>query len=320
LNKFLRPSTTHTTNSLTAFSAYRFHFNGMERDDEVVGGGNSYTTEFRQYDSRIGRWLSIDPQFRNYPWQSPYAALDNNPIVKIDPRGDAPGDGDPEKTKEAAGNSVSNIKATDPQGSQPPRCNQGVAGAFQEITGSTELNGMRANEMKNHMANSPNFTPIPMSEAQEAANNGDVVIAAWENPTGASGHVAMVVPGEASTQGTWEGQPAATYGGIPKVMDTGAGMRTVSQSVNKSFGKLKQGDVVFYKYTPALSIPNTKEIAQQTTQTVVYSNPITGQTYKFEQKQFILKAAPDAKLSEYMLNSSAPIIRDLGAIAKKIGF
>jgi RHS repeat-associated protein len=189
---------------------YSFSFNGKENDKEVIGSGNSYTTEFRQYDPRLGRWLSIDPQFRNYPWQSPYAAFDNNPIVKTDPRGDAPRDGDPEKTKEAAGNSVSNIKATDPKGAQPARCNQGVAGAFQEITGSTELNGMKANQMKTQMANSPNFTPIPMSEAQDAANNGDVVIAAWANPTGASGHVAIVVPGEASAQGTWEGQPAAT--------------------------------------------------------------------------------------------------------------
>ncbi|MBU3662112.1 MAG: hypothetical protein FGM41_02815 [Bacteroidetes bacterium] len=103
-------------------------------------------------------------------------------------------------------------------------------------------------------------------------------------------------------------------------MDTGAGMRTESQSVNKSFGKGKQGDVVFYKYTPALATQNSTEVVQQATQTVVYSNPNTGQTYKFEQKQFVLKAAPDAKLSEYMLNSSAPIVRDLGTIVKKIGF
>jgi len=33
---------------------YRYAFNGMEKDDEVKGSGNSYTTEFRQYDSRLG--------------------------------------------------------------------------------------------------------------------------------------------------------------------------------------------------------------------------------------------------------------------------
>jgi RHS repeat-associated protein len=67
--------------------AYRYGFNGMEADDEVKGEGNSYTTEFRQYDPRLGRWLSLDPLFQNFPWQSPYVAFDNNPIVNNDPRG-----------------------------------------------------------------------------------------------------------------------------------------------------------------------------------------------------------------------------------------
>jgi len=40
---------------------YRYGFNGMEKDDEVKGSGNSYTTEFRQYDPRLGRWMSLDP-------------------------------------------------------------------------------------------------------------------------------------------------------------------------------------------------------------------------------------------------------------------
>jgi RHS repeat-associated protein len=56
----------------------------METDDEVVGTGNSYTTDYRQYDPRLGRWLSIDPLFRNFPWQSPYAYYANSPIWQID--------------------------------------------------------------------------------------------------------------------------------------------------------------------------------------------------------------------------------------------
>lgn len=68
-------------------SSYRYGFNGMEKDDEAKGRGNSYTTEFRQYDPRLGRWLSIDPLFKNFPWQSPYVAFDNNPILNTDPKG-----------------------------------------------------------------------------------------------------------------------------------------------------------------------------------------------------------------------------------------
>lgn len=57
----------------------------MEKDDEIRGKGNSFTTEFRQYDSRIGRWLSLDPVTHHE--FSPYSSYDNNPIYFIDPYG-----------------------------------------------------------------------------------------------------------------------------------------------------------------------------------------------------------------------------------------
>jgi RHS repeat-associated protein len=71
---------------------YRRGFNGMEKDDELKGKGNSYTTEFRQYDPRIGRWLSIDPLVEKFPSHSPFNYCLNNPLNKIDPKGDAPQD------------------------------------------------------------------------------------------------------------------------------------------------------------------------------------------------------------------------------------
>jgi RHS repeat-associated protein len=70
---------------------YRYAFNGMEHDPEVSGDGNSYTTEFRQYDPRLGRWKSLDPLMAKFPHQSPYVAFDNNPIVFDDPLGLAAG-------------------------------------------------------------------------------------------------------------------------------------------------------------------------------------------------------------------------------------
>jgi RHS repeat-associated protein len=79
---------------------YRFGYNGMEKDKEIKGDGNSYTTEFRQYDPRLGRWLSLDPLMAMFPDMSPYVAFDNNPIYYNDPLGLAPegGDGDPPGT------------------------------------------------------------------------------------------------------------------------------------------------------------------------------------------------------------------------------
>lgn len=76
----------------TGGSDYRYAFNGMEKDDEMNNvEGSSYTTHFRQYDARLGRWLSIDPEAGNLPHQSPYAGMDNNPIALNDPLGNCTG-------------------------------------------------------------------------------------------------------------------------------------------------------------------------------------------------------------------------------------
>src|SRR5690606_34615459 len=59
---------------------YRFGFNGQEKDNEVKGIGNSLDFSFRIYDSRLGRFLSLDPLARQYPWNSPYAFAENRVI------------------------------------------------------------------------------------------------------------------------------------------------------------------------------------------------------------------------------------------------
>ncbi len=69
---------------------YRYGFNGMEKDNEVKGEGNSYTTTWRQYDPRITRWLTIDPKAKRFPSFTPYNNNENNPIINTDPNGDCP--------------------------------------------------------------------------------------------------------------------------------------------------------------------------------------------------------------------------------------
>jgi RHS repeat-associated protein len=71
---------------------YRRGFNGMEKDDEVKGSGNSYTTEFRQYDPRLGRFIIIDPLIKKFPMWTPYCISNNNTTRFVDPKGDAPQD------------------------------------------------------------------------------------------------------------------------------------------------------------------------------------------------------------------------------------
>lgn len=65
---------------------YRYAFGGHEKDDEVKPGiGNSYTTQYRQYDPRLGRWLTMDPVMHHH--FTPYSAYDNKPIIFPDPTG-----------------------------------------------------------------------------------------------------------------------------------------------------------------------------------------------------------------------------------------
>ena len=69
-----------TFNSTT----YRYGFNGKENDNEVKGNGNSQDYGFRIYDPRLGRFLSVDPLFKEYPWYTPYQFAGNKPIWAID--------------------------------------------------------------------------------------------------------------------------------------------------------------------------------------------------------------------------------------------
>ena len=68
--------------------SYKFGFNGMEKDDELKGNGNSYDFEARMYDPRLGRWLSIDPLSSQHKDQSPFSFAANDPTFFIDPDGE----------------------------------------------------------------------------------------------------------------------------------------------------------------------------------------------------------------------------------------
>jgi len=59
---------------------YRYGFNRQEKDNEIKGNGNSYDFLFRIYDPRLGRFLSVDPLEKEYPWNSSYAFAENRPI------------------------------------------------------------------------------------------------------------------------------------------------------------------------------------------------------------------------------------------------
>jgi RHS repeat-associated protein len=63
-------------------SRYRYGFNGKEKDDETSIG--AYDFDARIYDSRLGRWMSIDPLFAKYPDLTSYQFAGNSPIIFYD--------------------------------------------------------------------------------------------------------------------------------------------------------------------------------------------------------------------------------------------
>lgn len=86
---------------------YRYGFNGKEKADDIYGSGNWYSFEFREYDARIGRFITIDPIANNYPFQSPYVFAGNNPVAFIDILGMGPGD--PKTHKVVKGDNLTKI-------------------------------------------------------------------------------------------------------------------------------------------------------------------------------------------------------------------
>ncbi len=89
LSSFCRYTTFGSVAKGRSFSstAYRYGFNGKEKEDEISGNGNEYDFGSRTYDPRLGRWWSIDPFVSKYPNVTPYSFGLNNPISLKDEGG-----------------------------------------------------------------------------------------------------------------------------------------------------------------------------------------------------------------------------------------
>jgi RHS repeat-associated protein len=71
----------HSNISKRRIRSYIFGFNGQEKLNEAYGEGNAYSFEYRISDPRIGRFLSIDPLFKKYPFYTPYQFAGNSSIM-----------------------------------------------------------------------------------------------------------------------------------------------------------------------------------------------------------------------------------------------
>lgn len=80
------PGRTYRSNGLQL----RYGYNGKENDNEVKGEGNQQDYGFRISDPRLGRFLSVDPLTKDYPWYTPYQFAGNTPIWATDVDGAEP--------------------------------------------------------------------------------------------------------------------------------------------------------------------------------------------------------------------------------------
>ncbi len=71
-----------------AGTGYRYGYNGKENDKDISSGAQDYG--LRIYDTRLGKFLSVDPLSASYPFYSPYQFAGNTPIQFIDLDGGEP--------------------------------------------------------------------------------------------------------------------------------------------------------------------------------------------------------------------------------------
>ncbi|MBP5421261.1 MAG: hypothetical protein J6Y78_02335 [Paludibacteraceae bacterium] len=86
---------------------YRFGYTGHEKENDLAEG--VYTTEYRLLDTRLGRWMSVDPLFGKYPEMSSYNYCGGDPIILVDPNGEKIENGGDESSSMSS-NSASNSK------------------------------------------------------------------------------------------------------------------------------------------------------------------------------------------------------------------
>ena len=72
-----------------AGNVYRYGFNGKEQDLETTST-TTYDYGFRIYSPGLGRFLSVDPLQKNYPYYTPYQFSGNTPIQAVDLDGREP--------------------------------------------------------------------------------------------------------------------------------------------------------------------------------------------------------------------------------------
>jgi len=142
-------------------------------DNEVKGEGNSYTTEFRQLDPRLGRWLSLDPMMAKLPWQSPYCSMDNNPIWKNDRKGDITDKEEKKLKKEQKGIDKQQDKLSKKEAKWAKDFAKDNNGSVQQTTDANGRNRYSVNTSKDESDGSVSITRNSSPYSSSISSNND---------------------------------------------------------------------------------------------------------------------------------------------------
>lgn len=78
---------TPNKSDLKGQNANRYGFQGQEVDNEIKGEGNSVNYKYRMHDPRVGRFFSVDPLTKKYPYYTPYAFSGNRVLDAVELEG-----------------------------------------------------------------------------------------------------------------------------------------------------------------------------------------------------------------------------------------
>ncbi len=73
--------------TLRTFGGDKYGYQGSEKNKEL--GDHDYYTHFRGLDVEVARWKGVDPLADQFPWQTPYSSMDNNPVMNVDQLGNS---------------------------------------------------------------------------------------------------------------------------------------------------------------------------------------------------------------------------------------
>jgi len=77
------PSRKYQSVTLSSAEGYRYGFNGKEKDKDI-NSLTAYDYGFRIYNPVIGKFLSVDPLGKRFPFLTPYQYASNSPISFVD--------------------------------------------------------------------------------------------------------------------------------------------------------------------------------------------------------------------------------------------